>query len=113
MHEMSLVEGMRTILVDQGRAHAVDRITRVRVEIGRFAGVEKPALEFAWDVVMRGSPAEGAELVMLDLPGRAMCFDCATEVEIEDRLDPCPNCGGGKLMPTGGEEMRIKDLEAV
>jgi [NiFe] hydrogenase assembly HybE family chaperone len=62
MHEMSLVEGMREILENQARAHAVDRITRVRVEIGRFAGVEKPALEFAWDVVMRGSKAEGAEL---------------------------------------------------
>ena len=47
MHEMSLVEGMREILEDQARAHAVNRITRVRVEIGRFAGVEKPALEFA------------------------------------------------------------------
>jgi hydrogenase nickel incorporation protein HypA/HybF len=35
------------------------------------------------------------------------------EVEIDDRLSPCPNCGGGKLMPTGGDEMRIKDLEAV
>jgi hydrogenase nickel incorporation protein HypA/HybF len=113
MHEMSLVEGMREILEDQARAHAVDRITRVRVEIGRFAGVEKPALEFAWDVVMRGSPAEGAELIMLDLPGRAMCFDCAHEVEIDDRLSPCPDCGGGKLLPTGGDEMRIKDLEAV
>jgi hydrogenase nickel incorporation protein HypA/HybF len=113
MHEMSLVEGMREILEDQARAHAVDRITRVRVEIGRFAGVEKPALEFAWDVVMRGSKAEGAELIMLDLPGRAMCFDCAHEVEIDDRLSPCPDCGGGKLMPTGGDEMRIKDLEAV
>jgi hydrogenase nickel incorporation protein HypA/HybF len=113
MHEMSLVEGMREILENQARAHAVDRITRVRVEIGRFAGVEKPALEFAWDVVMRGSKAEGAELIMLDLPGRAMCFDCAHEVEIDDRLSPCPDCGGGKLMPTGGDEMRIKDLEAV
>jgi hydrogenase nickel incorporation protein HypA/HybF len=113
MHEMSLVEGMREILEDQARAHAVDRITRVRVEIGRFAGVEKPALEFAWDVVMRGSKAEGAELIMLDLPGRAMCFDCAHEVEIDDRLSPCPDCGGGKLLPTGGDEMRIKDLEAV
>jgi hydrogenase nickel incorporation protein HypA/HybF len=113
MHEMSLAEGMREILETQARAHAVNRITRVRVEIGRFAGVEKPALEFAWDVVMRGSPAEGSELVMLDLPGKAMCFDCASEVEIEDRLSPCPNCGGGKLMPTGGDEMRIKDLEAV
>lgn len=113
MHEMSLCEGIRDILVDQARTHALTRITRVRVEIGRFAGVEKPALGFAWDVVMRGSPAEGADLVMLDLPGRATCFDCAREVEIEDRLAPCPVCGSGKLLPTGGDEMRIRDLEAV
>jgi hydrogenase nickel incorporation protein HypA/HybF len=113
MHEMSLCEGIRDILLDQARTHALTRITRVRVEIGRFAGVEKPALDFAWDIVMRGSPAEGADLVMLDLPGRATCFDCGREVQIEDRLAPCPNCGSGKLMPTGGDEMRIKDLEAV
>lgn len=113
MHEMSLCEGIRQVIEDQARTHDVARITRVRVEIGRFAGVEREALQFAWDVVMRGSVAEGAELVTLDLPGRALCFDCMKEVEIADRLDPCPLCGGGKLMPQGGDEMRIKDLRAA
>lgn len=113
MHEMSLCEGIRDVIEEQARAHDVSKISRVRVEIGRFAGVEKPALSFAFEVVMRGSVAEGAALEMIDLPGKAMCFDCAKEVEIEDRLQPCPICGGGKLMPTGGDEMRIKDLEAA
>ena len=113
MHEMSLCEGIRRIVEDQARAHGVARITVVRVEIGRFSGVEKPALEFAFDVVMKGSVAEGARLVMLDLPGRAMCYDCMKEVEIEARRDPCPDCGGGRLMPVAGDEMRIKDLEAA
>jgi len=113
MHEMSLCEGIREVIEDQARRHRATRVTCVRVEIGRFAGVEKPALEFAFDVVMRGSPAEGARLIMIDLPGRALCYDCMKEVEIADRLDPCPDCGGGKLMPVGGDEMRIKDLEVV
>lgn len=113
MHEMSLCEGIRSVLEDQAAAHNLRQIRRVRVEIGRFAGVEKPALAFAFDVVMRGSVAEGAALEMIDLPGKAMCFDCAKEVEIDDRLQPCPECGGGKLMPSGGDEMRIKDLEAA
>ena len=113
MHEMSLCEGIRDVVEENARSHDVKRISRVRLEIGRFAGVEKPALAFAFDVVMRGSVAEGATLEMIDLPGRAMCFDCGHEVEIEDRLEPCPECGGGKLMPTGGDEMRIKDLEAA
>lgn len=113
MHEMSLCEGIRQVIEDQARTHAIKAVKVVRVEIGRFAGVEKPALEFAFDVVMRGSVAEGARLEMLDLPGRAMCYDCVKEVEIAGRLDPCPDCGGGKLMPVGGDEMRIKDLEVI
>lgn len=113
MHEMSLCEGIREVVEGQARANGVTAVRAVRLEIGRFAGVEKPALEFAFDIVMRGSVAEGARLEMLDLPGRAMCYDCMHEVEIEDRLAPCPDCGGGKLMPTGGDEMRIKDMEVL
>lgn len=113
MHEMSLCEGIRSVVEDQARQHRFARIKTLRVEIGRFAGVEKDALSFAFDVVMRGSPAEGATLEMIDLPGRAMCYDCMIEVEIDDRLAPCPTCGGGKLMPTGGDEMRIKDMEVL
>jgi hydrogenase nickel incorporation protein HypA/HybF len=113
MHEMSLAEGIRQIVIDQARAHGFARVKRLRLEIGRFAGVEKPALAFAFDVVMRGSPAEGAALEMLDLPGRARCFDCMKLVEIDDRLAPCPLCGSGKLLPEGGDEMRIKDMEVI
>ncbi|MBL8563288.1 MAG: hydrogenase maturation nickel metallochaperone HypA [Gemmobacter sp.] len=113
MHEMSLCEGIRKIVEDQARQHGFARVTTLRLEIGRFAGVEKPALAFAFDVVMRGSPAEGARLEMLDLPGRAQCFDCGVAVEIDHRLAPCPLCGGGKLLPEGGDEMRIKDMEVL
>lgn len=113
MHEMALCEGIREVIEDQAQAHAIKAVKAIRLEIGRFAGVEKPALEFAFDVVMRGSVAEGARLEMIDLPGVAMCYDCAQEVEIDDRLAPCPDCGGARLMPVAGDEMRIKDMEVV
>ena len=111
MHEMSLCEGIRQVVDRAAASPDISRVSMVRLEIGRFAGVEKEALLFAWDVVMRGTKAEGAELVMIDLPGRATCFDCMATVEIADRFDPCPDCGGGRLLPQGGDEMRIKDME--
>lgn len=113
MHEMALCEGIRGVIEDQAKAHGFAAVRRVRLEIGRFAGVEKRALSFCFDVVMRGSVAEGAALEMVDLPGRALCYDCGQEVEIDDRLAPCPLCGGGRLMPVAGDEMRIKDMEVV
>lgn len=113
MHEMSLCEGIRGVVEDQAARHGFARVTRLRLEIGRFAGVEKQALGFAFDVVMRGSPAEGAVLEMIDLPGRAACYDCGETVEIADRLSPCPLCGSGRLMPVAGDEMRIRDMEVA
>lgn len=113
MHEMSLCEGIRRVVERAAASDEIARVTRVRLEIGRFAGVEKHALSFAWDIVMKGSKAEGSALEMIDLPGIALCYDCMKQVEIADRLDPCPDCGGGRLMPEGGDEMRIKDMEVV
>jgi hydrogenase nickel incorporation protein HypA/HybF len=113
MHEMSLCEGLLQVLEDSAQTNAFERVRRVRLEIGRFAGVEIEALRFGFDVVTRGSLAEGAALEITEVPGQAFCFDCAETVTIDDRLDPCPACGGGKLSPTGGDQMTIKDLEVV
>ncbi|WP_102224191.1 hydrogenase maturation nickel metallochaperone HypA [Acidimangrovimonas sediminis] len=113
MHEMSLAEGIREIVEAQARDHGFTAVRKLRLEIGAFAGVEKPALAFCFETVMKGGPAEGAALEMIDLPGTALCYDCGETVEIDDRLAPCPNCGGTRLLPNGGDEMRIKDMEVI
>lgn len=113
MHEMSLCEGILQIIEDQSRANSFNRVKRLRLEIGRLSGVEISALRFGFDVVMRGSPAEGAELEIIELPGKAYCFGCGETVEVDTRLSSCPKCKGNQLTPAGGDEMRIKDMEVV
>lgn len=113
MHEMSLCEGIRQIIEGAAEREKFSRVKRVRVEVGRFSGVEPEALRFGFDVVMRNSVAEGAELDLIELPGEAFCFDCCETVALNARLDPCPKCGGTKLTATGGDDMKIKDLEVV
>jgi hydrogenase nickel incorporation protein HypA/HybF len=113
MHEMSLAEGIIQIVEDNARRANAERVTLVRLEVGQFAGVEIPALRFCFDAVTRGTLAEGAALEIDELPGSAFCFDCGVAVEIPDRLAPCPTCGGGRLMPEGGDEMRVKDMQVT
>ncbi|GAH74778.1 unnamed protein product, partial [marine sediment metagenome] len=36
---------------------------------------------------------------------------CSESVEIKQRYEPCPSCGGYQLQVTGGEEMRVRELE--
>ena len=113
MHEISICEGIRGVIEDQARAHGFSAVRRITLEIGAFAGVEKTALEFGFAAVMLGSIAEGARLEIVDLPGRAWCHDCAKVVEIAERLDPCLMCGGWRLLPEGGDEMRIRNIEVI
>ncbi len=41
----------------------------------------------------------------------AWCFSCEEAVSIGDRHSVCPNCGSHHLQVTGGDELRIKELE--
>ncbi|CAO3427028.1 hydrogenase maturation nickel metallochaperone HypA [Azospirillum doebereinerae] len=111
MHEMAICESLLLAMEESGRANAFTRVRRVRLEIGRFAGVEIEALRFGFDVVTRGSLAEGAELVIEEVPGRGWCFTCNATVPLDHRLASCPSCGGDRLQPSGGTEITIKDLE--
>jgi len=113
MHEISLCEGILQIVEDAAKRDAFSAVRRVRLEIGRFSGIEVGALRFGFDVVMKGSLAEGAALEIIEVPGEAYCFDCGESVAVSERFDPCPRCGGARLSPTGGTEMRIRDLEVI
>lgn len=46
-------------------------------------------------------------------PGRALRFSCGEAVAIPDRLAPCPPCGGARLLATGRDAKKIKDLEVA
>ncbi len=111
MHEMSLCEGIVQVLEQEAERQSFQRVNRVRLEIGALAGVEIAALRFGFDVVTRGTLAEGAELEIIEQPATAWCLMCMRPVEIQQRYDPCPECGAYQLQVTEGEDMKIKDLE--
>lgn len=113
MHEVALCHSLVEIIRDQHRQRGFDRVRRVIVEVGVLGHVDPHALEFAFDVESRDSPAEGAVLEIRDVEGRAWCMDCSRAVTIGRRGDPCPECGGFGMIVEQGDELRLKELEVV
>lgn len=111
MHELAICESLLGVIEDTAKAQNFRRVTRVRLEIGPFSGVEIEALRFGFDVVTKGSLVDGAALDIVALEGKAWCFACNEAVTITDRAEGCPRCGSFHLQVTGGKELRIKDLE--
>ena len=111
MHEMSLTESVIGIVEEEARRHKIARVRVVVLEIGALACVEPDAMRFCFDVVSRGTPAEGARLDIVLVPGSAWCFDCERPVALTERFCPCPDCGGARLHMTGGDALRVREME--
>ena len=111
MHEMSICESIISVIEAQAVAQSFRKVNRVRLEIGPLAGVELEALRFSFDVVCKGGLAEGAALEVIELPVEAWCLQCSAKTEVKQRYDACPTCGSYQVQITGGDELRIKDME--
>ncbi len=111
MHEMSLAESVQEIVIEAARANGARRVAAVRLEIGKLAQIEIDAMRFAFDVVMRGSLADSARLEIVEIDGSAWCMRCSKPVLIARRGNACPACDSHQLQVTGGERMRVLEIE--
>ncbi len=113
MHEMSLTESMIEIVADTAKAQGFSQVKIVWLEIGALSHAEPEAMRFCFDAVSRGTVVEGAKLEIVAIPGTAWCMACSKPVSIAERYDPCPQCGGYQLQVTGGDDLRVKELEVA
>lgn len=113
MHEMALCESVLRILEEEAARQRFERVKAVWLEIGQLSHVEPEAMRFCFEAVTSGTLADGANLEILRPSGEAWCLDCGKPVTIDSRTDPCPECSGFRLQVTGGEDMKIKELEVA
>ncbi len=111
MHEMSLCESVLQIVEEEAAKQSFNKVKWLQLEIGVLAGVEIEAMRFCFDAVSRNSLLEGAVLDIVQPDGEAWCMPCGKTIPMQERYQPCPECGSYQLQVTGGDEMRMKQLE--
>lgn len=108
MHELSITRNVVAIVSERA---AGQRVTRVRLEIGRLSAIMPDAIRFCFDICAENTPAAGAQLEIDEIPGRASCNDCGAEVELIALVGRCPNCDSSGLRLIAGQEMKIREIE--
>jgi hydrogenase nickel incorporation protein HypA/HybF len=112
MHEMAIVQSIMDILEQQAKIHNASRIIGVNLEFGALTGVLPASISFAFEILSKGGPAEGAALDITIIPIKAFCLDCSKEIVLEDYVPFCPVCSTGVLqIIEGRDEMRIASME--
>lgn len=78
MHELSITRNVVAIVSERAVGQ---RVTRVRLEIGRLSAVVPDSIRFCFDICAQGTPLEGAELEIVERPGQELLIK---EMEVEE-----------------------------
>ena len=87
------------------------RVTKVYLKVGHLRQVVPSALSFSFDLVAQGTPVEGAELVLEEVPAAGVCRRCGAESRLATFPLQCGACGGLELEITRGEDLYVESLE--
>lgn len=112
MHELSIAHSLVELAAEEARRLGLRRIRALYVKLGVLSGVVKEALEFSFDVVIQGTPLEGAKLVIEDVPVVVYCPRCQEACTLTEPLPMrCPVCGTRTGEMLHGREMELYALE--
>jgi hydrogenase nickel incorporation protein HypA/HybF len=112
MHELSIAQSLVELAVEATENSGIKRVKALYMKLGVLSGVVKQALEFSFDVVIQGTPLEGAKLVIEDVPVKIFCPNCR-EARVLPEPFPmrCPQCGTKSGQVLEGREMELYALE--
>ena len=107
MHELSIADAVLQIALNHADGR---RIEAIELKLGHLRQVVPEALAFAFTLVSEGTPAEGAELLLEEVPAAGVCRDCGQESEFEGFPLACQGCGSLAVEVVRGEELLVDAL---
>jgi hydrogenase nickel incorporation protein HypA/HybF len=109
VHELSITQRVVDLVTD----HAGDsKVLAVHLTVGRLSGVVPDAVRFCFDLLIEGTPLEGARLDIDQPAGLAHCGDCGADFTLTDLVLLCP-CGSADVELLAGRELRVTSLEVA
>jgi hydrogenase nickel incorporation protein HypA/HybF len=111
MHEVGLMQNVLEMSFERAKAHNAARIEAINIKIGMLAAVVPDALEFAFDVMKRGTMAENARLNVEYAPVVCWCRKCEKEFKPENFSIICPVCEKNDIEIRSGLDMNLVSVE--
>ena len=111
MHEASIMQSLLEVAVDHLQKAGCTQIHTLRLRVGLLSGVMPEALEFAFDSLKTGTPAQTATLVIERIPALLSCPECRLKTQVDSMQFICPNCHGLMAVQEGGKELQLAEMD--
>ena len=112
VHELALLSSVVKAVENACSAAGSSEVKVVALRVGALSGAMPAALDWAWPLAVAGSVAEGAELILEEVPAAVWCTACSAEREIDSFYAlRCPECGNPTADLVRGREFLVSYLE--
>ena len=111
MHELSITRSLLDLATRHAEAAGGGRITDLHLEVGRLSGVIGRFVQFYWDIVSEGTPAEGALLHFEHVELEMECQGCGALFYPDGSDYTCTACSSTEVQVVDGEQFHLVSIE--
>ncbi len=111
MHEVAVCESILDVLREQAGKAGAGRVLSVRLRIGEMSGVAEDSLRFAFEIVAKDTLADGADLIIDNVPLTARCRSCGLEFRIVGYAFSCMRCDSPEIDVVSGRELLVTEID--
>lgn len=118
MHELGLTHNILNTALKYAQRTDSRKVVTIVLRLGALRDIKKEWITRYFQHISRGTPAEGAEILVLTDPIVCRCYNCERDFEIdrdqyagEDVLCPC--CSKQNYTLVSGTKFQIEGIEVI
>ncbi|MBZ0293110.1 MAG: hydrogenase maturation nickel metallochaperone HypA [Anaerolineae bacterium] len=110
MHELAFTESVLNTALRYAEQADAERITEIHLSIGQLSSFVNDCVSFYWDIISKGTIAEGAQLCFERLPAIFECERCGHQYPLSESELVCPVCGSAHIQVISGDESKLVSI---
>jgi hydrogenase nickel incorporation protein HypA/HybF len=108
MHELAVTQSLLQLALNHANG---GRVTNLYLEIGQLSSFVDDTVQFYWDIISEGTPAQGAKLHFQRVPAEMECLDCEQRYRLSADHLACPNCDGTQVRLVSGDQFYLEAID--
>jgi hydrogenase nickel incorporation protein HypA/HybF len=111
MHELSITQGILDVAINKAKETGSGKVLQIDLVIGEASSVVDDCIQFYFDIIGKGTIAEGARLNFNRRPLEMKCNGCGTVFNPGKEDWECPKCRKWDVQLKGGKEFYMESIE--
>ena len=110
MHETVVaISVLDTVLAEAEKINA--KPLSAKISCGQLNPINDEALNFAFELASKDTPAQGMKLNIIHLPLKAACTDCNKESDFDIYSPLCPHCKSENIRINPDAPLMLEEIE--